>query len=81
MRNLLLLMLQFLTFHAKKCIPCGTSKHVKEILKMGNLRERVIGGIEAPPHAFPWIVRLRGGCAGLFHCKSNILKSMTVLRE
>ena len=26
-------------------------------------KERIIGGAESPPHGFPWLVRLKGGCA------------------
>ena len=49
----------------RKCTPCGISKHFKDIIKEdGDEGERIIGGWESPPHAFPWVVRLRGGCAG-----------------
>ena len=40
---------------------CGVSHH-DDILSGGG--ERIIGGSEATPHMFPWIVRLEGGCAG-----------------
>ena len=48
---------------SKECTPCGSSKHWKQIVGEEN-EERIIGGDIAPPHAFPWMVYLREGCAG-----------------
>ena len=66
--QLLLAVVSCLLFHLvsnKSCTPCGTSKHFKDLKKVdGEEGERIIGGWESPPHAFPWVVRLRGGCAG-----------------
>ena len=43
---------------------CGVSKYAEEIIgRRQHHGERIIGGYESPPNAFPWMVRLEKGCA------------------
>ena len=49
---------------------CGKSKYVRRN------EQRIIGGMEAEPHMFPWIVRIEGGCASMECSPSFYLKSL-----
>jgi len=58
-------------FHeGEKQCSCGISKKVT--------RNRIIGGREAVPHEFPWIVRITGGCAGGV-CGGSLVSPRVVL--
>ena len=53
--------------HQSTSCECGRSsneKQVNRVVNRMNRGDRVIGGEEATVHLFPWIVRLKGGCAG-----------------
>lgn len=47
-----------------KSCKCGVSKYHDQIVgRRQHAGERIIGGYESPPNAFPWMVRLEKGCA------------------
>ena len=68
----------------RTCPPCGQGGTQRQL-------NRIIGGSDAVPHSYPWIVRILGGCsesvcggslvsrriiATAFHCTANVMKNI-----